>query len=86
MNYSRWLPVFINDMKSLPEDVKEELPKNWVVQKTEKKFSAMPIDQAHEQNNAIVKGTGGAVGLTESRCFRQMDGSRSRDGATSEGI
>ena len=45
VNYSRWLPVFINDMKSLPKDVKEELPKNWVVQKTEKKFSAMPIDQ-----------------------------------------
>lgn len=66
VNYSRWLPVFINDMKSLPEDVKEELPKNWVVQKTEKNFSVMPIDQAHEQNNAIVKGTGGAVGLTEN--------------------
>ena len=66
VNYSRWLPVFINDMKSLPEDVKDELQKNWVVQKTEKKFSAMPIDQAHEQNNAIVKATGGAVGLTEN--------------------
>ena len=26
----------------------------------------MPIDQAHEQNNAIVKGSGGAVGLTEN--------------------
>jgi hypothetical protein len=23
------------------------------------------IDQAHEQNNAIVKGDGGAIGLTE---------------------
>ena len=26
----------------------------------------MPIDQAHEQNNAIVKGSGGAVGLTQN--------------------
>ena len=26
----------------------------------------MPIDQAHEQNNAIVKGLGGAVGLTQN--------------------
>ena len=26
------------------------------------KFSAMAIDQAHEQNNAMVKGEGGAVG------------------------
>ena len=26
----------------------------------------MPIDQAHEQNNALVKGSGGAVGLTDN--------------------
>ena len=26
----------------------------------------MPIDQAHEQNNALVKGSGGAIGLTEN--------------------
>ena len=26
----------------------------------------MPIDQAHEQNNDLVKGSGGAVGLTEN--------------------
>jgi len=26
----------------------------------------MPIDQAHEQNNEIVKSVGGAVGLTEN--------------------
>ena len=26
----------------------------------------MPIDQAHEQNNALVKGSSGAVGLTEN--------------------
>ena len=25
----------------------------------------MPIDQTHEQNNAIVKGSDGAVGLTQ---------------------
>ena len=29
-------------------------------------FSAIAIDQAHEQNNAHVKGDGGAVGLTEN--------------------
>ena len=27
-----------------------------VIQKTANRFSAMPIDQAHEQNNALVKG------------------------------
>ena len=26
----------------------------------------MPIDQAHEQHNAVVKGSGGAVGLTQN--------------------
>ena len=29
-------------------------------------FSAIAIDQAHEQNIAMVKGHGGAVGLTEN--------------------
>lgn len=34
--------------------------------KTSNRFSAIPIDQAHEQENAKVKGNGGAVGLTEN--------------------
>jgi len=38
----------------------------FVVHKTSNKFSAMAIDQCHEQNNATVKGSGGAVGLTEN--------------------
>ena len=38
----------------------------FVVQKTTQSFSAIAIDQAHEQNNAIVKEDGGAVGLTEN--------------------
>ena len=32
--------------------------------KTSNKLSAMSIDQWHEQNNALVKGSGGAIGLT----------------------
>ena len=39
---------------------------HFTVQKTEHSFSNMAIDQAHEQNNCIVKDDGGAVGLTES--------------------
>ena len=35
------------------------------MQKTKRVFSAIPIDQAHEQNNACVKGDGGGVGLTD---------------------
>ena len=38
---------------------------HFAVHKTEKKFSAIAIDQAHEQNNKIIKGDGGAIGLTE---------------------
>ena len=39
---------------------------NWVVYKTTNRFSAIPIDQAHENNNCTVKGVGGAIGLTEN--------------------
>ena len=36
----------------------------FTVHKTPRRFSA--IDQAHEQNNGMVKGDGGTVGLTEN--------------------
>ena len=39
---------------------------NFTVRKTMRPFSAIAIDQAHEQNNASVKGCGGAIGLTEN--------------------
>ena len=38
----------------------------FTVQKTNHSFSKIAIDQVHEQNNAVVKGNDGAVGLTES--------------------
>lgn len=39
---------------------------NFTVKKTTRVFSAIAIDQAHEQNNVSVKGGRGAVGLTEN--------------------
>ena len=36
------------------------------MQKTKRAFSAIPIDQAHEQNNAWIKSDGGAVGITDN--------------------
>ena len=39
---------------------------NFVVNKTNSAFFSLPIDQAHEQNNKIVKGDRGAIGLTDS--------------------
>ena len=38
----------------------------WVVARTDKHFSSMAIDQAHEQMNKIVKTTGGIIGITEN--------------------
>ena len=51
---------------------KEFKEKTFVVSKTVRKFSSIPIDHAHEQNNKIVKGDGGAVGLTENST--ELDG------------
>ena len=67
-HYARWVPVHIRDMESLPPSILEEFQAHghWVVQKTHNCFSAMPIDQVQEQNNALVKGSGGAVELTEN--------------------
>ena len=67
-NYARWLLVHIKDMKSLPDSVRAEFEQegHWVLSKTNNKFSTIPIDQAHEQENAYVKGSGGCIGLTEN--------------------
>ena len=69
-HYARWIPVYLRDMIVLKEkhpDVHGQFLKgNFAVKKTTRSFSAIAIDQAHEQNNASVKGDGGAVGLTEN--------------------
>ena len=36
------------------------------MQKTKRPFSSIAIDQAHEQNNKVVKGDGEAVGLLQN--------------------
>ena len=38
---------------------------HFVTQKTKYEFSSMAHDQIHEQQNAIVKGDGGVIGITE---------------------
>ena len=68
-NYARWLPVHIRDMESLgtelPAVAAEFRKGHFVIDKTNRAFSLIPINQAHEQNNKIVKGDGGIIGLTE---------------------
>ena len=49
-----------------PEVAAEFHHGNFTIQKTNRIFSSIAIDQAHEQHNAHVKGDGGAVGLTNN--------------------
>ena len=67
-HYSRWLSVHIRDMTSLsvnhPNIHAGFRAGKFVVRKTQNKFSAIAIDQCHEQNNGAVKGSRVAVGLT----------------------
>ena len=68
-NYACWIPVHICDMKSLPQNVKDDLEQCWVLRKTHNKFSCMPLDHGYEQNNEMIiinKGSGVAIGLTEN--------------------
>ena len=66
-NYARWLPIHIRDMESLLTPIHQKFEEygNWVVQKTMNRFSSIEFDHAHEHNNEVVKGSGGAVGLAE---------------------
>ena len=69
-HYARWLSVHLRDMAALqhnhPDIYSEFISGGFVVRKTATRFSAIATDQAHEQNNAMVKGDGGAVGLMDS--------------------
>ena len=70
INYMRWLPVHIKDMKEMsvrkPLVYDEFMKGHFTAKKTLHSFSAIAEDQSHKQNNAKVKGNGGAVGLTEN--------------------
>ena len=69
-NYARWLPIHLHDMATLHSTnhavFTEFKDGAFVISKSSRHFSAIPIDHAHEQNNKIVKGDGGAIGLTEN--------------------
>ena len=69
-NYARWIPAHLRGMADLPTKhqniAKKFNDSNFTIQRTIRVFSAFPIDQAHEQNNAYIKGDGGAVGLIDN--------------------
>jgi len=74
-NYSRWISVHLCDMVALshlhPEMYQEFMKGHFTVQKTKHAFSKIAIDQAHEQNNVVVKNDGGVIGLSEFPCALQ---------------
>ena len=67
VHYACWVPVQIRDI-GLPcrETSRCVLPSSiWTTshpRRPGRLFSAIALDQVHEQNNAMVKGDGGAVG------------------------
>ena len=69
-HYARWMSVHLRDMLNLeinhPNIYSEFLKSNFTISKSNRHFSNISIDHAHEQLNALIKGDGGAVGLTES--------------------
>ena len=65
--YLRWGLIFPNDMKIVPDSIKELFNQgNFVVKKTGRAFSAMGIDQALEKNNRAVKVDNWAIGIMDN--------------------
>ena len=65
-HYSRWLKVHLFDLANIMTDhpdVYEQFCKGFAFNKTSSEFSAMALDQVHEQNNELIEGTGGATHL-----------------------
>ena len=69
MNYTQRLPVHLRDMLSCehkhPGVFQEFQSGKFVVYKSSRTFSAIVIDQAHEHANAVIKGEGVAIDVTE---------------------
>ena len=66
-NYSRWLSVHLLDLLQLkynfPQLYNHFNNGQFTFQKTNTEYSNMALDQVHEQNNAQIKGIGGASHL-----------------------
>ena len=67
INYTCWLSIHLMDMLTLHK-VNESVAQcfengMFVVRKTEKPFSSISMDHAHEQNSKCVKGNGGLIML-----------------------
>ena len=80
-HYARNLPVHLRDMCTLEERhpaVYAEFCKgHFAVQKTQRLFSKIALDQNHEQLNDLLKTEGGVIGNTQNAatlCYKQIAG------------
>ncbi len=69
-NYSKWMSIHVKDLLELqttsPSTYEAFMNGHFVTQKAKSKFSCLAHDQVHEQCNAIIKGDGGIIGITEN--------------------
>ena len=65
-NYARWLSVHVRGMYDLSKTRPEFQQGKFTVNKMGNKYSAIPLDQVHEQLNATLKGDGGIIGLASN--------------------
>ena len=70
-HYGRWLSVHDRAMQFHRKNQPARAQKcdddgQFVVHKANTDFPSIAIDQVHEQNNALIKGDGGVVGLMDN--------------------
>ncbi len=69
LNYARWLPIYLIYMMTLEEQHPQIADAfhagKFVVHKSDRDPSAIAIDEAHEEANAVIKGDSGAVRITD---------------------
>ena len=69
-NYARWGPVYVADMKGLPQTApevfREFLEGNFVIKRSNKRFNQVPMDQATEWMNRMCKLSNGIIGITRN--------------------
>lgn len=67
IHYARWIPVHLRNWQKFHNSTQRPTiysSGHFTVQKSFRALPAFPLDQAHKQNNARVKGDGSAIGLT----------------------
>ena len=67
MHYALWGPVYLSEMRLLPQPVLIEFQRgNFVVKRSKMKFNLVDQDQAQEWLNCTGKTGGGIVGITKT--------------------